>query len=360
MLRDVLNSVSFSWLLISAVVVSLLAGLVFVRLIRHFVPVTREGFHAEISAPMLGVVAAVFGLLLAFVIIIAYQNFLDADANVSREADALSAVVRDSGAFPGTAGDNVRAAVGSYVRVVAGDEWPHMKQGNESVLASGGLDVVLATIQTVKPRSPAEASFYEDSVTQVNDAVTARRDRLRSVAGGIPGPIAALILFSAVVIIGYAVLVGSPNLWFHVLGPAAITMVIAVSLVVLVDLSYPFSGSVAIASDPFTSGDLSQFFRRPPRRVASRSVWSTDSGGLNDRGFNDLAYRGLLRAEALRGTGSCRPRRLAGGLRPQSDCARTEGLQPRDRGQLQRDPGDGDRCEAVPNDAFRDRRWFER
>jgi hypothetical protein len=39
-----------------------------------------EGFHAEIAAPMVGVVAALFGLLLAFVIVIAYQNFLDADA----------------------------------------------------------------------------------------------------------------------------------------------------------------------------------------------------------------------------------------------------------------------------------------
>jgi hypothetical protein len=41
---------------------------------RRAVPVTREGFHAEISAPMLGVVAALFGLVLAFVIVIAYQN----------------------------------------------------------------------------------------------------------------------------------------------------------------------------------------------------------------------------------------------------------------------------------------------
>src|SRR3954466_7800980 len=89
-----------------------------VWLIRRFFPATREGFHAEISAPMLGVVAALFGLLLAFVIIIAYQNFLDADANVSREADALASVVRDSGAFPEPGRTNVRRAVGAYARAV--------------------------------------------------------------------------------------------------------------------------------------------------------------------------------------------------------------------------------------------------
>ncbi len=37
----------------------------------------------------------------------------------------------------------------------------------------------------------------------------------------------------------YAVLVGSPDFWFHVLGPAAIAIVVAFSLLVLLDLSYP-------------------------------------------------------------------------------------------------------------------------
>ena len=46
-------------------------------------------------------------------------------------------------------------------------------------------------------------------------------------------------------IIAYAVLVGSPKYWFHALGPSAIAMVVTVSLVVLLDLAYPFSGVLA-------------------------------------------------------------------------------------------------------------------
>ncbi len=298
MLRQALNTVPDLWLLISAVVVSFVLVLLSVWLIRRLVPATREGFHAEISAPMLGVVAALFGLLLAFVIIIAYQNFLDADANVTRAADALSSIVRDSAAFPGNEGDNVRSAVGSYVRAVVNDEWSQTKHGHQSVLASGGLDAVGATIQMVNPKSQAQVAFYDDAVTQLNTAVAARRDRLRAVAGGIPRSIGVLILFSSFVIIGYAVLVGSPKFWFHVLGPAAIAMVVAVSLVVLVDLSYPFSGSLAISSEPYKSGSLAQFFTTPPSSSFQVGL-STDTGGLNDRGFNDLAFVGLLRAEAL-------------------------------------------------------------
>jgi hypothetical protein len=99
-LRAILDAVPLTLLLIAAVGFRVAVVLLAVWLIRRIVPATSEGFHAEISAPMVGVVAALFGLLLAFVIVIAYQNFLDADDNVSREADSLASIVRDSAAFP--------------------------------------------------------------------------------------------------------------------------------------------------------------------------------------------------------------------------------------------------------------------
>jgi hypothetical protein len=62
------------------------------------------------------------------------------------------------------------------------------------------------------------------------------------------------------VIVGYAVLVGSPNFRFHVLGPAAIAVVVAFSLVVLLDLSYPLTGDFTVDPEPFETGVLAQFF----------------------------------------------------------------------------------------------------
>jgi hypothetical protein len=259
-LREILNAVPLTLLLVAAVGFSLGVVLLAVFLVRRAVPATREGFHAEISAPMLGVVAALFGLVLAFVIIIAYQNFLDADANVSREADSLASIVRDSQAYPEPGGTNVRRAVGTYVRAVVNDEWPQIHNGDDSALALNGLEGIFAAFRTVEPRSPSGTAFYDDGVRQLNQALSARRDRLQNAGGGLPRDIALLILFSTVVIIGYAVLVGSPHFWFHALGPAAIAMVVAVSLVVLLDLSYPFSGDVAIAPDDFKTGALGQFF----------------------------------------------------------------------------------------------------
>ena len=258
-LRALLNTVPIAVIMVVAVCLTLAVTVLAVWLVRRAVPATRDGFHAEMSAPMLGVVAAVFGLLLAFVIVIAYQNFLEADANVSREAAALSSIVRDSAAFPEPGGSNVRRAVGTYVRSVVEHEWPRMREGSDSDLARGGLDGIYAAFRTVAPASAEQTAFYDDAVRQLNDALDARRNRIETAVGGLPGDIAVLILFSSFVVVAYAVLVGSPSYWFHLLGPASIAAVLAVSLVVLVDLSYPFSGDFAIPPDDFQTGALEPF-----------------------------------------------------------------------------------------------------
>ena len=129
MLRDLLNDVPIGVLVLGVVAFVVAAVLLAVWLLRRFVPPTREGFDAEVSSQILGSIAALFGLLLAFVIVVEFQNFNDAQASVSREADGLATIVRDSQAFPAADGARVRTAVGAYARVVAEDEWPRMRSG---------------------------------------------------------------------------------------------------------------------------------------------------------------------------------------------------------------------------------------
>jgi hypothetical protein len=142
--RGLLNSVPTPWLLVAAVGISLAVVILAVLLVRRLVPETREGFHAEISAPMIGAVAALFGLFLAFVIIIAYQNFLSAGTNLSRETDSLSSIVRDSASFPEPGGNNVRVAVGTYAKAVVNDEWSLMRDGKQSPSAKKALNDIFA------------------------------------------------------------------------------------------------------------------------------------------------------------------------------------------------------------------------
>ena len=84
MLRGAVDDLPI-WLLLILVVVTLVAlVLLLVWSIRRLVPAVAEGFDAEVSSQMLGVVAALFGLLLAFIIVIAYENYSDAQSKIGR------------------------------------------------------------------------------------------------------------------------------------------------------------------------------------------------------------------------------------------------------------------------------------
>jgi hypothetical protein len=264
-MRTIVDSVPT--LVLVLVVVGAVVGVVLLAVwaVRRLLPVTREGFDAEVSSQMLGVVASLFGLLLAFVVVIEFQAFTSAGGNVQAEADDLGAIVRDSYVFGQPGGANVRSAIGAYVRTVSDQEWPLMRKGDESQAAWRALDTVFSTMQQYTPVSASQVAFYDDSVRHLNAVLAARSDRLGASDGNdLPLLIAALILVGAIVILGYATLVGSRSSAFHAIGAGAIAVVVGFSLVVLLTLQFPFSGGLAVDSRPFKEGALAQFF--PPSR----------------------------------------------------------------------------------------------
>ena len=152
------------WLLLIAVVAAIVGlVLLLVWLVRRLVPSVAEGFDAEVASQMLGVVAALFGLLLAFIIVLAYQNYNDTQSKVSDEADALAAIVRDSESFLQVERDEVRRAVGAYVRIVVDEEWSRMQDGDDSARAWAAVDAVYRALQAVEPDSARAQPFYDEA-----------------------------------------------------------------------------------------------------------------------------------------------------------------------------------------------------
>jgi hypothetical protein len=103
-------------------------------------------------------------------------------------------------------------------------------------------------------------AFYDDAVQQLSSVLEGRRNRLDDAGGGLPWVIGVLLLVGSIIIVGYTVLVGSRSFWFHAIGAGGVAIVLGLSLVVLLDLTYPFSGDLSVGPAPFRNGALAQFF----------------------------------------------------------------------------------------------------
>ena len=231
------------WLLL-VVFVAAVVGLVLllVWLIRRLVPAVAEGFDAEVASQMLGVVAALFGLLLAFIIVIAYQNYSDAQSNVTAEADALAAIVRDTGAFSQPERERVRASIGVYVRTVADEEWPLLRKARTALELRRP-----STTSSPRCRRWTRRRLRPWLSTTTPCVSSMPASRLAGTvstmpAADCPGSIGALLFVGSLVIVGYAMLIGSRSFWFHAIGAGAIVVIVAMSLVVLVALDLSVLG----------------------------------------------------------------------------------------------------------------------
>ena len=159
----------------------------------------------------------------------------------------------------------MRRAVGTYVRSVVTNEWPQMRNGNDIDARQEWYGRHLRGV----PYGRAEIN-RADRVLRRRAAATERRplrppksdsNRSRWASDGhrrshpVRQPCDSRLCSARRI----------DQLLVHVLGPAAIASVIALSLVVLVDLTYPFSGDFAIGPDSFKTGALEQFFHESAR-----------------------------------------------------------------------------------------------
>lgn len=68
--------------------------------IRRRWPVLADGEHNDVAGFIIAVVGVIYAGLLAFVVIVSWENFSQAESTVGQEASALRSIYRESQAFP--------------------------------------------------------------------------------------------------------------------------------------------------------------------------------------------------------------------------------------------------------------------
>src|ERR1700675_5223352 len=116
-----------TWLQIVFIIV-VFSGLSILGLysVRRLVPVERLKQNHEVAGFTFGVIGAFYGLLLAFVIVAAWERFDRADEKVQGEAMSLASLYRLSKGFPQPLQHNLQQAIRGYVQRAIEVEWPHM------------------------------------------------------------------------------------------------------------------------------------------------------------------------------------------------------------------------------------------
>jgi len=84
-----------------------------------------------------------------------------------------------------------------------------------------------------------------------NQLYVARSTRLSAVEGHLPGVIWWIIFFGALITTGYTFFFGSENLGMHMAMTATVAATLALVVVLIIALDWPFRGEISIGPGPF-------------------------------------------------------------------------------------------------------------
>ncbi|MFI5861030.1 hypothetical protein [Streptomyces sp. NPDC051546] len=255
-----LGTFALALLMVGAIVLLAVAGS---ALARRRSPRLAEGEHNEMVGVVLGMFGAIYGIILAFVVVTLWTQLDHTRTVVSQEATDISLVVRDTRSFPPAQRARIDRAVSDYVHAVVEVQWPKMRAGHPSFEATspqvGGM---YDALQAYDPKTARDQAFYEEAVTRLNDAAAMRRERINIATIELPVLLQVLVYGGALVIILLTSLYGLRSLKMQFLFVASVAGLIGFSLLLVLVLDRPFAGDLTVSPEPFKESSLSPFWPR--------------------------------------------------------------------------------------------------
>ncbi len=245
-------TVVFGVLVVFGACLAALAGL---ELVQRLVPAEKRQEHNDVAGFLYAVVGVTYAVLLALLVIAVWEQYQRARETVESEANAVAEIAWLAHRLPEPEHHELQEDARSYAQEVVDNEWPRMEQGLEGVqsLPEGWdlIDDIRATLQEVEPSTEAEQELYAEGLDQIQRLNDARRMRIVASKEGLPGVLWAVLVFGAVVAVGFTYLFGLRNTWAHRLMVMSLTAVIALVLFTVGVMEHPFSGGVHLEPDAF-------------------------------------------------------------------------------------------------------------
>jgi hypothetical protein len=221
-------------------------------LVQRLVPSASRREHNDVAGFIYAVVGVAYAVLLAFVVIVVWEEYEEAKDTAEAEANELAGVYFLADRFSDEADrERVQELARSYARTVVEEEWPLMERGETSERASETLSELRLSLQDVEAGPGVGQVLYDQGLTRVHEVSDARRLRLLEVSQGLPGVLWVVLLAGGVVTVGFTYLFGLRNNWAHALMVAALTLVVCGILFTIGALEYPFAGQARIQPTAF-------------------------------------------------------------------------------------------------------------
>jgi hypothetical protein len=234
-------------LFVGALVVSLI-GLYFTR---KYTSTAILEAHNEEEGFVYAVIGVIYGVLLAFLVLVVWEQYNTANERAENEAAVISALNKDVNCYPDSFKLEFRKALGDYTESMFKEEYPAMARGEYSKKTDLAYKRIWELFYDLEPKTEKEKFWYPEVISKINELGKSRRLRIMSVEFGIPPFMWVMIIIGAAVTIGYSYLFYTKRFVSQLIMVWFLTATICISLIIVYALDHPFSGIIRVSDEPF-------------------------------------------------------------------------------------------------------------
>jgi hypothetical protein len=219
-------------------------------LVRRMVPLDRLQKNHEVASASFGVLGAFYGLVLAFVIVAAWQRFNQANYAAYYEATALENLYKLGTAYSEPMRTRLDSAVLEYTRHVIFREWPQMANNTFDGGKEGAREL-WAIVLGYRTTDSREQLLVGKSIDQLNEISQERGQRFLFYDDDLPGVVWMVIYLGCLITIGFSYFFGSNVFRAQVIMCAFFSMLLGMTILAILELAHPYQGAVTISARPF-------------------------------------------------------------------------------------------------------------
>lgn len=213
----------------------------------------------EVGGIMFAAVASVYGVLLAFSVLVVWQTYEETRVTVEQEANALVDIFRIARELPAPYDSQLRAEAVQYARSVIDDEWGTMAHGQAHAKTDAALEALWDLHTQLHIANLAEQAHESDFFHALQELGNERRIRLLQSRSELPTLLWVVLISGAIITVGFGLFFRAHNVRAHLLMSGLFAGLVALMLLLILELDNPFSGSTRI--QPYAFDQALELFK---------------------------------------------------------------------------------------------------
>jgi hypothetical protein len=227
--------------------------LLFQALVRRIVPAWERGEHNDAAGVMLSAAVVVYSVAIGLCVVTLWEKLDAAHSATQAEATNLAALAEGSRVFDAATQEQIRAGVIAYNRDVV-DGWTLRIHGEPVPKVSEDLEGLVQIVTRLAPESAAQHAFVDDAVARLARASELRTISVRAARDQqLPDVLWVAVLGGSVVVLALSLTCGVRDGVLRRVLLVGVTATVGINLFLVVELNYPFYGSIRIGPDSYSN-----------------------------------------------------------------------------------------------------------